>query len=549
MNIYRIEMPSNKTIELKLLPFFTIRVMKGKINLIKEIAYDAQHLFFNGIELDDDKSLQDYSIDNQSIIQLKVISSKLVCDSSELPKENNYSIIYFGYPYSSNFDNYLNKYCSNLIKRMDKNEQIFLIIHFQQFYYRNKSESFYIIQIAECFDKKIFNSSIPAKFSINLRNSIIISSPLSINAINDLNKLFTHSKINIFTVDMENDIHLMQKLGLKFNLHNIKYIQNFKLNGKLYPKDFDDDCHNQQCVESDAYPSCIEQQINKEKFEKQFVNEYSPNISNDFWDYLCNDCGLIAIAVISLINELGSKKHKNKPNKKSTTVANNDHIQKYLQILQGKFRANVLHGNKIQIWREFSLNFSQIEQTLSNKSEEYKTIINMIKNITKLKNRLNINAFYILKEITIFLKSCQCNNDKSKLISKSLFKLVLHLTNNQTAIPDPCPLYLMHDEIVNTQDRFISLEIPDGSFKTKIIPFFLAIVALNDNMKRPFIVITEPNYSVFIEKYKKIQKNLKSLVNLVKDQEQMFTLYSKYLKLVKERKTNTKRFKKSFSKQ
>ena len=95
MNIYRIEMPSNKTIELKLLPFFTIRVMKGKINLIKEIAYDAQHLFFNGIELDDDKSLQDYSIDNQSIIQLKVISSKLVCDSSELPKENNYSIIYF----------------------------------------------------------------------------------------------------------------------------------------------------------------------------------------------------------------------------------------------------------------------------------------------------------------------------------------------------------------------------------------------------------------------------------------------------------------------
>lgn len=61
---------SKRIISLNVEPFETIRMVKAKIDQKEALAVDQQWLIFGGVELDDERSMNDYNIQNGSTLNL-----------------------------------------------------------------------------------------------------------------------------------------------------------------------------------------------------------------------------------------------------------------------------------------------------------------------------------------------------------------------------------------------------------------------------------------------------------------------------------------------
>ena len=88
----------------------------------------------------------------------------------------------------------------------------------------------------------------------------------------------------------------------------------------------------------------------------------------------------------------------------------------------------------------------------------------------------------------------------------------------------------MHDNFINAQESIANFKSSTGSGKTRCAPFFFAIKAIEDNMKRPFFIMTQPGFSIIKDKMTDFQNILGNSVTLVKDIWEMVDLYVNFMR-------------------
>ena len=63
---------SGKRVELDLLSTDTIREVKGKVQATRGVSIDKQYLFLGGKQLEDDQTLGEQSIEQESTLEMRV---------------------------------------------------------------------------------------------------------------------------------------------------------------------------------------------------------------------------------------------------------------------------------------------------------------------------------------------------------------------------------------------------------------------------------------------------------------------------------------------
>ena len=173
------------------------------------------------------------------------------------------------------------------------------------------------------------------------------------------------------------------------------------------------------------------------------------------------------------------------------------------------------------------------------KDSNLKLIIKSFKNIIKFKNSkkkgrkdfkkfMDNNVKNVLQSIsTYFNFMLPTQIPAQRLIEQLLFKLVFSPSEDNTTT-QIYSVYQMHDNFLFTQSSFVNFKSSTGSGKTRCAPFFFAIKAHQDKLKRPFFILTQPSRSIIMEKMKDFKNIMRNTVILVDNHFEMITYYSKF---------------------
>ncbi|KAK8860803.1 hypothetical protein M9Y10_012480 [Tritrichomonas musculus] len=196
-----------------------------------------------------------------------------------------------------------------------------------------------------------------------------------------------------------------------------------------------------------------------------------------------------------------------------------------------------------------------IQQFLTFEEPTFVLIENSIQNIKKYNKSISTKKFSkehkklmkhnvndILVTIKIFLSFLSNKQIKkeSKIIGKKLFKVIFNPMNDDSYITKIFSVYRKHDDFIYTEESIANFKSSTGSGKTRCAPFFFSIKAIEDKMKRPFFIMTQPGFSIIKDKMKDFQNILGDSVTLVKDIWEMVDLYTSFI--------NSKNRKKLFEK-
>lgn len=221
----------------------------------------------------------------------------------------------------------------------------------------------------------------------------------------------------------------------------------------------------------------------------------------------------------------------NKPYQKpiGQTGARNDTIGNLISTIDKFVFNNTLYLNKlIQIWIGLRPKIIDINQVFPFDRQLFELID---KSIRYYLNKTTNSIYCALHAINTLLSnlSNQQLKAESKTIEKNFFKAVFNPENNESCFTKLFSVYSMHDKIIFDNNKsVVSLKSQTGSGKTRITPFFFVIRAIEDDMKRPFFIMTQPSFSIIKDKLEDFQNNLGDSVTLIKDVYKMIDLYSSY---------------------
>lgn len=228
----------------------------------------------------------------------------------------------------------------------------------------------------------------------------------------------------------------------------------------------------------------------------------------------------------------------NKPYQKpiGQTGTRNDTIGNLISTVDTFVFNNTLYLNKlIQIWIDLRPKIIDINQVFPFDSQLFELIDKSIRYYLNKENNsiklINDNVYCALRVINTLLSnlSNQQLKAESKTIEKYFYKVVFNPENNESCFTKLFSVYSMHDKIIFDNNKsVVSLKSQTGSGKTRIIPFFFVIKTIEDDMKRPFFIMTQPSFSIIKDKLKDFQNNFGDSVTLIKDVYKMIDLYSSY---------------------
>ena len=169
---------------------------------------------------------------------------------------------------------------------------------------------------------------------------------------------------------------------------------------------------------------------------------------------------------------------------------------------------------------------------------EIKLIEKSLKNILE-----NPEPFYTPEEKTLFQDDCwsifnaiqifsnSMVNYSSKMcrqIEKKLFNIVFIPGDDyNTRI---LPVYRVHDEFLTTESPISNFKSSTGSGKTRCAPFFFAIKAIQDNLERPFFIMTQPSSSIIRDKISDFTEILGDSVICVTTFQELESMYDNFTK-------------------
>lgn len=134
----------------------------------------------------------------------------------------------------------------------------------------------------------------------------------------------------------------------------------------------------------------------------------------------------------------------------------------------------------------------------------------------------------IFNAVLTFSKFYLTNNSEPvKELSINLFKMSFTPFDS---IEKTCiyPVYHQHDTFVlhtNNDPCIVNLSSSTGSGKTRCIPFYLAIKAYQENLRYPFIIMTQPGMTIISDKIQDFQKNMNDQVIIVDQTNKLLDMY------------------------
>ena len=214
-------------------------------------------------------------------------------------------------------------YLQNLLARLNSREKINIAIDCEGWVLGIKKNSLGLIQMAECFDRNILRQKPTDKVSINLKPGFMIRTPIRIEIIDLLSKVFTHKNITLITFDFTADITSMMEVGIKFNLANVvdgqttyscKGEKNFSNTRSIGLKTACKKADN--CVEFEAAQGAINEKKDVDFDElyckaKNEKDPFSQMLDDKFWMYSSSDIALTAIALVGQLKQFEPLKIKN----------------------------------------------------------------------------------------------------------------------------------------------------------------------------------------------------------------------------------------------
>ncbi|KAK8896751.1 hypothetical protein M9Y10_014668 [Tritrichomonas musculus] len=205
-------------------------------------------------------------------------------------------------------------------------------------------------------------------------------------------------------------------------------------------------------------------------------------------------------------------------------------------VLNHSVYANDLKKN----WKKLGKKFSEIEKIHSSNDSVFDLIFNSIENIMKYnqscknlsikeKRSMANNANSVFKAINVVLDFLinEKSKKQSKEVEKMLFKIVFKPNQIESYKTNVFSVINVHDKLINTTNSIFSLSSSTGSGKTRCAPFILAIKTIQDDMKRPFIIMTQPRYSVIKSKINDFKNILGDSIKIVTSINRMLKYYVK----------------------
>ena len=113
-------------------------------------------------------------------------------------------------------------------------------------------------------------------------------------------------------------------------------------------------------------------------------------------------------------------------------------------------------------------------------------------------------------------------NEACREIERKLFRIVFSPANGGAVV---YPVYFMHDEFLNTTEPFSNFKSSTGSGKTRCAPFFFALKALQEGLKMPFFIMTQPGSAIIRDKMNDFREILGDSIELV---DAVYDLEKKY---------------------
>ncbi|KAK8845827.1 hypothetical protein M9Y10_020750 [Tritrichomonas musculus] len=137
------------------------------------------------------------------------------------------------------------------------------------------------------------------------------------------------------------------------------------------------------------------------------------------------------------------------------------------------------------------------------------------------------NATKMIDATTTYFNFMSSQKNRSiRIIENLLFKLVFTPSEENSPFTQVYAVYQMHDKFLFGKNPFANFKSSTGSGKTRCAPFFFAIKAHMDDMKRPFFIMTQPGASIIADKMKDFKNVLgENNVILVHSVKQMIKLY------------------------
>ena len=198
-------------------------------------------------------------------------------------------------------------------------------------------------------------------------------------------------------------------------------------------------------------------------------------------------------------------------------------------------------------WSRLVTRFSEIEKRELMEDSIFEIISGSFENIKKMNQKSfkrlskkernsNIeNVNRVIKSINTFYDFIM--NDKSKKqskeIEKILFKVVFNRNQKESKLTNAFSVFEMHDILIKTTESIFSLTSTTGSGKTRCAPFFFAIKTIEDNMTRPFFIMTQPRFSVIKTKINDIRKLFGDTIQIITNSNKIIRKYEKYSNNIK----------------
>lgn len=192
----------------------------------------------------------------------------------------------------------------------------------------------------------------------------------------------------------------------------------------------------------------------------------------------------------------------------------------------------ILTNNDEYIYKLIYLSFKNIKKYNEQKrvtSKNYKML--MINSVNDSLSAINTFFDFMLKE----------ENRKAKSIEKLLFKLVFNPREYGSLRTSVYSVYKIHDQLLITNKSFFNFKSSTGSGKTRCAPFFFSIKNLQDDLKRPFFIMTQPGRSIINDKIKDFQRILGNNVKIISDTKSMLYEYRNFKKYQKDKQYKFKK--------
>ena len=125
--------------------------------------------------------------------------------------------------------------------------------------------------------------------------------------------------------------------------------------------------------------------------------------------------------------------------------------------------------------------------------------------------------------VTTFMHALKgSKNQECREIERKLFRVVFSPANGGAVV---YPVYFMHDEFLTTEEPFSNFKSSTGSGKTRCAPFFFALKSIQEGLKRPFFVMTQPGSAIIRDKMNDFREILGDSIELV---DTVFDLEKRY---------------------